>query len=273
MMEENNRKGPGIFYAVVGVATLVVAIIGATFAYFSAATAAKGDAIKGGTLDVQGGVLSAEVTRVNFENPGTTSDKLVPAYFDKTGDALNLAKPADLTAENVELMLKNKCANGGYTGCHVWKITASTTQEVADADILLTLSTNGKNADQWGYAVFTADGNEVKTNGTDTDATLVTKDAIKTAGVAGLDIHNKGLTTALTADNANITSATDNKGTTEDTTDDVTTLTATYFLMVYINDTDVEQNAGDTTNDVTGNYEGSISFQAAGGKVRATFTA
>ena len=43
--------------------------------------------------------------------------------------------------------------------------------------------------------------------------------------------------------------------------------------MVYINDTDVEQNAGDTTNDVTGNYEGSISFQAAGGKVRATFTA
>ena len=35
-MEENNRKGPGVFYAVVGVATLVVAIIGATFAYFTA---------------------------------------------------------------------------------------------------------------------------------------------------------------------------------------------------------------------------------------------
>ncbi len=35
-MDENNRKGPGIFYAVVGVATLVVAIIGATFAYFTA---------------------------------------------------------------------------------------------------------------------------------------------------------------------------------------------------------------------------------------------
>ena len=36
MMEENNRKGPGVFYAVMGVATLVVAIIGATFAFFSA---------------------------------------------------------------------------------------------------------------------------------------------------------------------------------------------------------------------------------------------
>ena len=33
---DENRKGPGIFYAVVGVATLVVAIIGATFAFFSA---------------------------------------------------------------------------------------------------------------------------------------------------------------------------------------------------------------------------------------------
>ena len=35
MEERENRKGPGVFYAVIGVATLVVAIIGATFAYFS----------------------------------------------------------------------------------------------------------------------------------------------------------------------------------------------------------------------------------------------
>ena len=36
-MENNNRNnGRGIFYGVIGVATLVVAIIGATFAYFSA---------------------------------------------------------------------------------------------------------------------------------------------------------------------------------------------------------------------------------------------
>lgn len=33
---ENNNNGRGIFYGVIGVATLVVAIIGATFAYFSA---------------------------------------------------------------------------------------------------------------------------------------------------------------------------------------------------------------------------------------------
>ena len=33
---ENNNNGRGIFYGVIGVATLVVAIIGATFAYFTA---------------------------------------------------------------------------------------------------------------------------------------------------------------------------------------------------------------------------------------------
>lgn len=35
-MNNNNNNGRGIFYGVIGVATLVVAIIGATFAYFSA---------------------------------------------------------------------------------------------------------------------------------------------------------------------------------------------------------------------------------------------
>ena len=34
----NNNNGKGIFYGVIGVATLVVAIIGATFAYFAAST-------------------------------------------------------------------------------------------------------------------------------------------------------------------------------------------------------------------------------------------
>ena len=52
-MEENNRKGPGVFYAVVGVATLVVAIIGATFAYFSAQASTGAEDIKGSTLVIK----------------------------------------------------------------------------------------------------------------------------------------------------------------------------------------------------------------------------
>jgi len=57
MMEENNRKGPGVFYAVMGVATLVVAIIGATFAFFSA-TATPDTSITGTTAEVKALELS-----------------------------------------------------------------------------------------------------------------------------------------------------------------------------------------------------------------------
>ena len=42
---ENNRKGNGIFLGIVSVSTLVVAIIGATFAFFSASTQSEEDAV------------------------------------------------------------------------------------------------------------------------------------------------------------------------------------------------------------------------------------
>ena len=41
----NNNNGKGIFYGVIGVATLVVAIIGATFAYFAASTNSADNAV------------------------------------------------------------------------------------------------------------------------------------------------------------------------------------------------------------------------------------
>lgn len=44
-MENNNNNGRGIFYGVIGVATLVVTMIGATFAYFSATANSAPNAI------------------------------------------------------------------------------------------------------------------------------------------------------------------------------------------------------------------------------------
>lgn len=45
MENNNNNNGRGIFYGVIGVATLVVAIIGATFAFFAASTNSATNAI------------------------------------------------------------------------------------------------------------------------------------------------------------------------------------------------------------------------------------
>lgn len=62
---ENNGKG--IFYGVIGVATLIVAIIGATFAYFTA-TATNNDTISG--TAAKGGLeLTVTPKSANMENP------------------------------------------------------------------------------------------------------------------------------------------------------------------------------------------------------------
>lgn len=62
-MEDNQRKGPGIFYGVIGVCTLIVAIIGATFAYFTA-TAEDKTTIQGKAADTG---LSLEVTHLSTD--------------------------------------------------------------------------------------------------------------------------------------------------------------------------------------------------------------
>ena len=140
---EDNRKGPGVFYAVVGVATLVVAIIGATFAYFSASASAGENVITGGTNDDLASALSVKVTRVKYNGvDASISDNLVPAKLD------------DTTVDGVNKALTAKCVNSGYTGCHVWKIEANTTQDLAEASVLLDLSVTATTKNNWKYLVY-----------------------------------------------------------------------------------------------------------------------
>ncbi len=270
-MEENNRKGPGVFYAVVGVATLVVAIIGATFAYFSASTGAQGsDVINNETQFIDNASLTLNVERVVFNGTTAAYDTLVPAFFGASGEpaTLNVATPASLTATEVGRMLTAKCEKNGYTGCHVYRITISSTQTVANANLLLNLSVgNNSNAgaknvvdkDQWGYVVFNnATETRNATDDTKTDSLALgslnsnngAPAAIGTTTV-NKDIHN----------NAGLTAGTN----------------VVYYLLVYVNDTDVSQNSlsgnnGDA-NYVVGSYTGTLELQALGGKVRASFTA
>ena len=75
-MEENNRKGPGAFYAIIGIATLAVAIIGATFAFFSANATAQ---IPQGTTAAAGGVdLTVTPMTTNTNKNMIPNDTLSP---------------------------------------------------------------------------------------------------------------------------------------------------------------------------------------------------
>lgn len=109
-MNENNN-GRGLFYGVIGVATLIVAIIGATFAYFSVnANIANNNGISGDTVELSDTTITGTLTR---ETPSTVS--MVPL---KTAD---LQK--GITGEGGQ-----KCidANGAKV-CDIYTLTINNT--------------------------------------------------------------------------------------------------------------------------------------------------
>lgn len=86
-MNENNNGGKGLFYGVIGVATLIVAIIGATFAWFTATAGGETKTVvKTGTLSIEyvtSGEGSGKVVNASNLKPATTAQVLA-AY--KRGD-------------------------------------------------------------------------------------------------------------------------------------------------------------------------------------------
>lgn len=81
-MENNN--GRGIFYGVIGVATLVVAIIGATFAYFAASTSGN-EAVNATSANISGTLSIAEVTTGLKSNMIPTTQAIMIDSYNQSG--------------------------------------------------------------------------------------------------------------------------------------------------------------------------------------------
>ena len=237
MFEENYEKKKSKLPILIIVLTLVLALsVGTVYAYFSARATNSGQTITGRTLEIGGTTLTIAASRVTM-NPSTTpvSDNLVPAVYG--------ASPTEITTTEVNRALSKQCSLGGYTGCHVWKITASSTQAVASANIRLNLNVaTVTDKDEWSYVVYT---------GTDSSSTTVlNKGLINTDfgdTTTTIDIHNNAALTAGTP--------------------------AIYYVMVYLNNTNSVQNDGVTTGTTneTGAYNGSVILEAMGGEVKVSF--
>ena len=107
---ENNGKGAGIFYGVIGVATLVITIIGATFAYFSATTNSADDAVQAG---------GAKITLAYDDSINATAkglkENLIPVDPEKAGFNIGYVGAGD-----------NKCKDdNGNNICSVYTFTVS----------------------------------------------------------------------------------------------------------------------------------------------------
>ena len=222
-----NKNGQGIFYGVIGVATLVVAIIGATFAYFSASVSGNGSSVTGNTLDVTGTNLTLEVEKMSYDGVSGINPDLVPAVV-----------TADETGWGT--MLSNKCVDStaGYTGCHVYKITADTESAIARATITLTGTVTGgaTTTSNWKYVVYQGSKDAI-TAGTATSGNFVGTDTQLYSGA-------------------------------------LPTTSVERYLIVYLANTNSSQNGvGDGATIETGTYNGTVTLKAEGGEVKATFTA
>jgi hypothetical protein len=167
-MENNGR---GIFYGVIGVATLIVAIIGATFAYFSASATNDSD-VTGTTAS--GASLAIAISKVSATD---TEKNMIPMY----------AKDLQKGVTGVEEKGGSCKDANGNTVCEVFKITVTNGSKDIGINVkgTMTLASTAKNM-KWQVL---------------TDATSVNSSASTVAqGTEGTIIDNQALTASGTHD-------------------------------------------------------------------------
>lgn len=142
-MENNNNNGRGIFYGVIGVATLVVTIIGATFAYFSASINSTNNAIRTQATNVSLG-LTQNVTgiKTNIVPVDETTAQFAKGGY--IGDAVS--SPGEGQPNTPKAL--NCVDDDGNEFCSVYQFTITNTSTVA----------------QTVYATMTVTKNEFTTN-------------------------------------------------------------------------------------------------------------
>jgi len=106
-MNEHGNNGKGIFYGVIGVATLIVAIIGATFAYFTA-TGINNNVIKGNAATISFSLAVTKETTIDESKGG-----LIPMTDGMVGAAISASTPCMDEADNAV--------------CQIYKITVTNT--------------------------------------------------------------------------------------------------------------------------------------------------
>lgn len=165
--EERRNNGQGIFYAVIGVATLVVTIIGATFAFFSATTNSAPNAVNTSAATVSLGFTSVDT---GIKQALIPIDESLQRFASVVGTKTNDCKD-----------------DNGNNICSVYQFTISNPSPTAAQRIYVTLTPSVNEFSNLHYAVFKGDDNAIKgkTAKYDVDGTAVTTGSDTASHVVG----------------------------------------------------------------------------------------
>ena len=195
-MEVEQRKDghiSNVFYAVIGVATLMIAIIGATFAYYTA-TATNATTLKGNMATIS---FDLDVKKVT--NKDDTKGGLIPMSNNMMEQALT---------KNAGASDKGICVDdNGNAVCQVYKITVvntSTASMFLDGYVTLsggsgvpadyTATTTNKTTMRWAQVFCSAESSNLVTACTTAgDSTVRSTNKITFAALGGTDVKTDSL--------------------------------------------------------------------------------
>lgn len=151
-----NKNGQGIFYGVIGVATLVVAIIGATFAYFSATIDPATNAINATTA--AGASIALTVSEVQPSDTATVKG-MVP--LDITATSPKTSQFASAVSNNTT-GTDGICTDAnGNTVCHIYKIVIQNSGDAAvlvSGNATIASATSNKTLDHASWGILGGNG-------------------------------------------------------------------------------------------------------------------
>lgn len=234
-----NKKGSGIFLGVVSVATLVVAIIGATFAYFSASVGSDEGAINTAAYE-----FDVQVTGINLIQPENVASLggIIPmnASTQVSGKGMLLYALNDATTKCVD--------DNNYQVCALYEATLSNGGN-QDVTLNLDVKTNTNEAGSGGEAF--SDLTFQALNGT-TDAYTLNGDAKTLQATAGESVEITGVTVTIPAN------TTDYK----------------HYFVVYLNEPRNEEDTDekDQSKQMGAKYTGSLVYTTSQGGNRLTGT-
>lgn len=270
-MENNNKKG-NLLYLVLGVSTLIVAIIGATFAFFSAS--ANNESITGNIAEAGG--LLVDVVSITYDPTDTygttTGNNIIPLNLitNQTPilgeDGVTVTGYVDDTSQ-FEKAMDRKCKDDlGNNICEVYKITVSNQSATSTVQIRGTLSLTSTATNMYWKQInattaektYTPEEGEATTYLVlDTASEIDGIDAVK----QGASLENSYLTVANTADDGETpvyeVESVSLTGTNGDNS------SVTYYVVVWLEEIGSEQQDVDaSTEGSKKTYKGTVTFDA-----------